>query len=932
MRFSLAIQDSATDTIGPILEAYNARTKSGYVEGVECCVEKLQALGGTFSYLMPVDLFNDESVQLTRQLKDLQDLSTIWTDYTQDFQIPASETNNAIFSDWFDENLVLGAWNPNLGKNAVIYINSLPVYYGRIELIGCKFKNGLPQLYNLVFYGTTKKLLDTWGQKLLNSIPWTQYEHVASYSNIMSSWDQTLLGGDILWPIADYNQGWRYSQMKGVNGNINYQRGVEVDDLRPTIRLRAMLTNVFLNAGYVLSGSFLTRPEMDDLYVLPMQTAGPLYDPAYNLPGTFQSDNPSPVFNSYTNGVLSYKKIICANVTSNPSGNYNAVTGDYTANRKGNYTFVVYLNNVQRTPSTATNPNLEVAFFVNGRKTFGPQNGMFTLSIPLSKVLTFNKNLNVGDVVSVQYAAYCPGGSWSASNITYDCTIAPQGINGNTIDMADAMPKVQIKDFVNGVLKTFNCILIPTGDTTIEIHNLNDWYALGTTKNWTQYMDITDIEHDKLPIPRTISMKHKENGMLASDYYRMINTRDYGSIEFNPLIDYPTDTFELESIFCVIVPQQMDEVNANGQKVKTTDLQIPVFMDQDSNSLQIDLTLFYYGGKTTVTSKYYFNNIQQTELPLMTSYSAFPTTNATYSLAFGLETTISGDAPTATLWDMYWSDYLSRMYSTQSRLVKMNGIIPVGEWLTLKLNDTIAISGNYYKLQSLQYDMLTERASLELITYPDVQIMRFSTTGQKSDFTDVTANANGQTYIRDYVVANGIMNAYTYGGQDYLDTNQDIVFNKNNVFSLVQEVNNIQAIIQFNQITMYRDSLSGPSATDSTTWANIPMEHAESIGYVDNITYSLSPSKYICTDGGQYKFTAMVEVEQSGNKHSTFAILINGIPTTGYGALAVDYGTVNFSTILDLSPTDEVTLAWKPKTGGTHTVYFNSANFLILKK
>ena len=282
----------------------------------------------------------------------------------------------------------------------------------------------------------------------------------------------------------------------------------------------------------------------------------------------------------------------------------------------------------------------------------------------------------------------------------------------------------------------------------------------------------------------------------------MINTRDYGSIEFNPLIDYPTDTFELESMFCVIVPQQMDEVNANGQKVKTTDLQIPVFMDQDSNSLQIDLTLFYYGGKTTVANKYYFNNIQQTQLPLMTSYSAFPTTNATYSLAFGLETTISGDAPTATLWDMYWSDYLSRMYSTQSRLVKMNGIIPVGEWLTLKLNDTIAISGNYYKLQSLQYDMLTERASLELITYPDVQIMRFSTTGQKPDFTNVTVNANGQTYIRDYVVANGIMNAYTYGTQDYLDTNQDIIFNKNNVFTLVQEVNNIQAIIQFNQITM----------------------------------------------------------------------------------------------------------------------------------
>ena len=37
----------------------------------------------------PVDLFNDESIPLTRQLKDLMNLSTVWTDYTKDFQIPA---------------------------------------------------------------------------------------------------------------------------------------------------------------------------------------------------------------------------------------------------------------------------------------------------------------------------------------------------------------------------------------------------------------------------------------------------------------------------------------------------------------------------------------------------------------------------------------------------------------------------------------------------------------------------------------------------------------------------------------------------------------------------------------------------------------------------------------------------------------------------
>ena len=180
----------------------------------------------------PVDLFNDESVPLTRQLKDLTNLATIWTDYTKDFQIPASATNNAIFNSWFDENVKLGAWNPNIGKDATIFINGLPVFEGRVELIGCKFKDGLPQLYNIIFYGTTKKLLDDWGETLMNEVDWSNYNHIANYTNVLTSWDQGLLddtwnqittqwqnitttwnqapySGDILWPIADYNQQWR---------------------------------------------------------------------------------------------------------------------------------------------------------------------------------------------------------------------------------------------------------------------------------------------------------------------------------------------------------------------------------------------------------------------------------------------------------------------------------------------------------------------------------------------------------------------------------------------------------------------------------------------------------------------------------------------------------------------------------------------------
>lgn len=871
----------------------------------------------------PVDLFNDESIPLTRQLKDLMNLSTVWTDYTKDFQIPASETNNAIFANWFDENLVMGAWNPNLGKDGTIFIHGLPVFEGRVELIGCKFKDGLPQLYNIIFYGTTKKILDKWGETLMNEVDWSAYDHTASYSNILSSWDGTLLSGDILWTIADYNQGWRYSKMTGVNGNIRDARGVEIDDLRPSIRLRAMLTTVFESINYTLSGSFLTRPEMDDLYMLPMQTAGPLYDPEYVLPGTFEASVNPFTYTKKTFATTNYIKIIFPATISNPSGNYNSTTGVYTANRAGNYTFRV---GVEVNFISVLNTMINFAWMVNGRVV---QVNAFQNNTVGASPVFLNVALKTGDQVTFGYSTFsdvtCP------AIIYFSCTTAPQGIKGNTVDMGDTMPQKPIKDFVNGVLQAFNCILVPTGEGEIEIHNLQDWFALGTTKNWTQWIDTKDIQHDKIPIPRQISFTHQESTCLANAYYKQINQREFGSSKFVPVIDYPTDEFSIETPFHVIAPQAMNEVNANGQFVRKTELNIPVFMDQDAKAVQQDYTLFYYGGKQSISDPYYFDNNIQYVLPLMTPYSDYPTLSASYSNAFGLELSLRGDAPVNTMYLMYWNEYLSRMYSTQSRVVKMTAILPVGEWLNLQLNDTIAISSNYYKLQSIQYDMLTEQANLELVTYPDVDILTFTTTGQKPDFTNPTETVFGQTYLKDYSVAKGIMNSYKFNGQDYLDTNQDIDYNQNNVFSLVQQVNNVQSILQFNQITMYRTT-STSQTTDSTIWIPIPMETTETIGYVDNITSSMPLAKYVCTDGGQYKFTAMCAFGQSGNKQIEFEIQVNGIATTAYGLTDSNHHSVNMETIVDLSPTDEVTFVWKVQTGGSHTIVIQKANFLVLKK
>jgi hypothetical protein len=135
----------------------------------------------------PVDLFNDETIQLTRAIKDFL-TTAARTDFTQQFNIPSTAVNDPIFQNYFDENSVLSGWNAFLKLDAIIYIHSIPIFNGCIELTGVEFKNGLPRQYNLIFYGQGKTAIADFGEKTLPMVDWSAYNHTVNYTTVIDSW------------------------------------------------------------------------------------------------------------------------------------------------------------------------------------------------------------------------------------------------------------------------------------------------------------------------------------------------------------------------------------------------------------------------------------------------------------------------------------------------------------------------------------------------------------------------------------------------------------------------------------------------------------------------------------------------------------------------------------------------------------------------
>ena len=153
-----------------------------------------------------LELFKDESISITSSVQNVNDISKVFTDYSQSFTVPATPNNNKIFKHWY-ENDIDNGFNANKRYDAEIEINHTPFRKGRIELQNANRDNGVITHYSLVFYGSLKSLTDKFGEdklinlteiirlsknKYKNILIWTSIIFLFFFLNCSSAWSNTL--------------------------------------------------------------------------------------------------------------------------------------------------------------------------------------------------------------------------------------------------------------------------------------------------------------------------------------------------------------------------------------------------------------------------------------------------------------------------------------------------------------------------------------------------------------------------------------------------------------------------------------------------------------------------------------------------------------------------------------------------------------------
>jgi hypothetical protein len=670
-----------------------------------------------------LDLYEDEAVEITKRVKELQEITLNETEFSREFNIPANNKNNLAFA--FYANIdVDSTIDPHKSIEAMWTIDLAARFTGVLEIKGCTYKDGKPYSYILVFYGRVKNLGAKFGEDKLTDIDWTDYDHILSFLNVIDSWSGTLLAGDIMYPLVDYEKNYFFGPSSlNVDGNIaNIQNGILLNDLKPAIRLRSMMQGIFANYGLTVSGT-IDDDQFDNLYVQPNQNAGPIID--------YESTSINAVYakNSFAFSITSGggQAAVIDDEIQDDGENYNPSTYTYTSPLTGAYNLNTTFQILPSSPPATI--SAQVSFRINGVDQITQSYGSGTVILDVLSVTDLN--LLAGDTVQV----FIKNTGATAITIEADrCTLSVVGISsgliGQNMSLNLTMPDDKVVDYVNSVLKAFRWVVVPgTNVSEWQILSESDWRSQGVLRDWSDHIDLKNITYRKPVVYKNIRLTFAESESAVHTAFEEIANRRFGEVDIDTDIDFGEDQLLVESPFTLWPPSHLEVLNAENEDIGDNLMTLYKMLDIEGSKTKDKYLLFYNQGITFTTSYTYYlqngftgsavNYAALTAYPLCAFYDNDVITdlpdNNDYSSTYSIEFPYYYESPPLdNFYIRYWQDELYNTYARGSRVATAVFSLPRAQFLTYELQDTIFCEGRNWTIDELSYNTGTQLAKATL--------------------------------------------------------------------------------------------------------------------------------------------------------------------------------------------------------------------------
>jgi hypothetical protein len=700
-----------------------------------------------------LDLFQDEEISINLNVQNIQDISKVFTDFTQSFTIPASGINNEVLKQYYrtdvDASRIttssttnypiwndwIGAWETQLqtwggGSSATsvannydfrlrvparIEINSIPFRTGVIEMENVLMKGTEPYSYSIAFYGDLVSLSDLFGEDYLYDLDLSAYDHAYDGATILQGFNQdALFGGEVFYPLMSPVRNWVYNvssssdprhedDIQFVTGHSGHHHGIHYNELKPAVKVVKILEAIEAKYGISFTGSFMSDTQFNKLYLWAHRFEGQLYDNA---------------------SAIDWQLVNFDNLAS---GTFDIATDTWTVPTGGEYKLRVDVYN--------SSANYELGLFRNGVQiAIGAEDANAGTTQSQFEGFIFQN----GDEIQLKIRPQLPA-NMTYQVTGYDCYTAPDGIpttlqfdvdqTGSAtysfqLAMSPLMPEIKIKDFFGGVVKMHNLVIVPTDSTTFSLQTLNAWYAGGTDQDITQYVDINEVSVERPQLYREISFDYQDTEQILGYEYQRTNQVGFGDL--NSFFSWDGEEFQIELPFECPLFERLTDIDTgdltNILVYKSQTREVDTAYD---NRFQpyVGAPILIYGDFSLDISANPISFVDESDTATEINQVWYANTSST-SIGTGLAYTITWGADidpyyltsvAKSLYQTYWEDYILDLYNAKRRIYNVSALLPLGKIINLQLNNKLIWNNQKWIINSANVNMTTGKVAIQLL-------------------------------------------------------------------------------------------------------------------------------------------------------------------------------------------------------------------------
>jgi hypothetical protein len=770
-----------------------------------------------------LDLFDNVPIPVNKSIIDIQNIAERKSDFTKTITLPGTHNNNDIFSNIFNlarsvenDNTYNFApdFNPNLKADAILYKNGIVQIKGYLQLTNINVTDDYEIEYEVIIIGRTANLFQDLGDKKLNELDLSAFDHTWNYTNISASWTPSSVIG-YYYGLID-------------NGLSSNQQGYYTENFKPQIFLKVIVDAIFKDAGYRYASLFFTSGKYTKLVVPTTQnklllTTQQVTDRTFIADRIVNSGLISLPQSGFT--VLPFNNIA---LQSTPAG-YNSTTFIYTipTGASGVYSFACNIDMTFLYDNfNSNNCGVDYSFLIKKGSSLLFQTGRdsTTITFPSQTIKTSFQSQEVfcsaGEQIEVQLFFENNTDINNTFDLRLNTTsnffsiVNPNLTIGSTMQLANCLPSdITQADFLLSIINLFNLYIEPTAldEKTLKIEPRDEFYT-------TDIIDLTNKIDVSKPIEITplSELKYKEYLYTFSEDKDELNTifqskytYPYGSYLKSVNNDFVKEQYKTKTLFA---PTPLNGIRNKNPKVVFSEI---VFLDSSGKRTDgtSKLRLLFAGGLSDFIGTSYFSlRDPDGTFHFIDSYPYVghldSITNPTFDVNFYTPQQLFYGKSSSikytdnNLFNLYHKKGVEEITNKDSKTVKFHVKLSENDINKLSFRSLYFIDKQYYRLYELDFDSNSEEpAVLTFLQLANVE----SFVGSQSN---INGGGDGVAVIEIDVQRNG--NTLTKGGDILL------LGRENNVSGDINLINSNGNLVNGERISVLGGENNILNSTDGT--------------------------------------------------------------------------------------------------------------------